>query len=420
MSNALGISAVTESLVQFLSNAIVKPSQVPDAWVSSVTPDQTAGLANPGVNVFLYQVSPNAAYRNADLPTRAADGKTLLRKPQLALNLHYLLTFYGDESALAPQRLLGATALALHAFPNLQRTDVQNAPIEPLSSAHHLKGSADSGLAVQSQLIRFTPVTYTLEELSKLWSFLLKVDYVLSAAYVASVLLIQTDDPTPGDAPPALSFGLRVLPFRQPTITSVLNAANASAPIGANAQIAINGTYLASATGGATLALINGEPVAPTLIAPNRIVLTIPGDLAAGTATVQVMQPLSLGAPATPHPGTGAISGAFPFTLVPAIAPGAGSIQIIDPFGSPPGRGLAVKVLPTVKTGQHVLLLLSQASPQFTRLVDGGVLSAPGDTLTFALPAIPIGTYLVQVMVDGALSALTTTGGVPTGPTVNL
>src|SRR6202035_3433386 len=120
MSNALAIAAVTETLVQLLTRNLVEVSMVPNAWVSSVTPDQTARLANPGVNIFLYQVTPNAAFRNADLPTRAADG-ALLRKPQAALDLHYLLTFYGDESALEPQRLLGAVTLALHSNPNLAR-----------------------------------------------------------------------------------------------------------------------------------------------------------------------------------------------------------------------------------------------------------------------------------------------------------
>ncbi len=361
MSNALAIAAVTESLVQFLSNQIVGPSQVPDAWVSSVTPDQTTGLASPGVNVFLYQVSPNAALRNTDLPTRsprATSPKDILRKPQLALDLHYLLTFYGDETALVPQRLLGATALALHAYPNLQRSDVQPAPIQPLSSQHQLTGTADSGLAAQSQLIRFTPVTYTLEELSKLWSFLLKVDYVLSAAYVASVLLIETDDPAPVSAPPALSFGVGVYPLRQPTIASVANADNPRSPVVPGAPIAIGGSNLASATGGATQVIVVDDAtvqssLAPTLISAGRVVVTLPINMAAGPATVQIEQPLSIGTPSKQHPGTGPVSGVFPFIVSPMIAAGASAVQVVNNIGSPPGRGLAVKIAPQAQNGQR-------------------------------------------------------------------
>jgi hypothetical protein len=83
--------------------------------VSTLSPDAPTGIAIPGINVFLYQISPNAALRNQDLPTRTHDNK-LLRKPQAAVDLHYLLTFYGDYSTLEPQRLLGAATLALHAI----------------------------------------------------------------------------------------------------------------------------------------------------------------------------------------------------------------------------------------------------------------------------------------------------------------
>jgi hypothetical protein len=424
MSNALAIAAVTETLVRFLSNAIVGPSQVPDAWVSAVPPTPDQPLANPGVNVFLYQVTPNAAYRNADVPTRALDSVgTLIRKPVVALDLHYLLTFYGDETALVPQRLLGATTIALHRNPNMQRSIVQPAPIQPLDQQHHLAGVADSGLANQSQLIRFTPVTYTLEELSKLWSFLLKVDYVLSTAYIASVLLIESDDVAPPDAPQPLAYSILALPLRQPTIASVVNASNPALPITAGGQIALSGSNLASATGGATQVLINGQAQSPAIITPNRIVLTLPGNLSAGPTTAQVTQSLSLGTPPVSHPGAGATSGIFSFVLAPAVAPGAtpGSfaITVLTAFGSPPGPALSVGVIPTAQSGQRALLLLTGGSPPGTRLIDGGKLTANTDTLIFPLPSLPGGAYFVQVMVDGARSALTPPQS-PTGPVVNL
>ena len=82
MSNALAIAAVTDSLVSLLGNYL-DTSLVSGAHVSAVPPDGPGKLANPGVNVFLYQVTPNKAYRNADLPTRDAAGN-LLRKPMAA------------------------------------------------------------------------------------------------------------------------------------------------------------------------------------------------------------------------------------------------------------------------------------------------------------------------------------------------
>src|SRR5437868_4360917 len=115
MSNALAIATVTETLFHALTNAL-PASLVSGAQVTVLRPDD-ASLQVPGttgVNVFLYQVTPNVAWRNADLPTRKSDG-SLLRRPQVALDLHYLISFYGADIAFEQQRLLGAVARALHA-----------------------------------------------------------------------------------------------------------------------------------------------------------------------------------------------------------------------------------------------------------------------------------------------------------------
>ncbi len=407
MSNALAIAAVTETLVQFLHDQIVVPSQLGAAWVSSVSPDNAKALPNPGVNVFLYQVTPNLANRNLDLPTRTANG-TLLRKPLVALDLHYLLTFHGDDTALEPQRLLGATVLALHRHPVMQRSDVKPAPLAPVAAqTDQIGASADSGLAAQSQLIRFTPVTYTLEELSKLWSFLLKIDYVLSVAYVASVVLFESDDAPVASAPPALGYQVLAAPFAQTTIRGIVSAAGAAAPIVAGSQIAISGAALTPAAGGSSTVVFNGAETIPPDAAPaptsGQVFVTLPADLAAGPNTAQIVQPLSLGSPPMPHPGAGPASNAFAFVLTPTIVPG--SIAVLA-AGSPPGRALRLGVAPQAQAGQRTLLLLTGVGSQTTRIVDGGTLNATGPTLTFALPALPAGHYGVQVMIDGARSPL--------------
>ena len=111
MSNALAIATVTATLQDVLTLATVA-SGVGGALVRAVRPDDTANLPPIGVNVFLYQVSPNTAWRNADLPTRRADG-SLLRRPQVALDLHYLFTVYGNDIKYEPQRILGAVVRQL-------------------------------------------------------------------------------------------------------------------------------------------------------------------------------------------------------------------------------------------------------------------------------------------------------------------
>lgn len=405
MGNVLSIAAVTETLVNLLT-ANIAAAGVTGAQVTAFPPDQPNKMPNPGVNVYLYQVTPNKAFRNADLPTRAVDG-TLLRKPQVALDLHYLFTFYGDETSLEQQRLLGAVSLALHAHPRLDRAMIKAAE----TGATFLN---TANLDSQSELIRFVPIVFSLEELSKLWSFLLKIDYVLSTAYMASVVLIETDDAVPPPALPVLSTGVSVQPMRQPVITAVVVKSDPTLPVTAGAEVLIQGRYLASPSGGAVEVTIAGAAAPTSSVADASIDLTLPAVLAAGTQTVQVLQPLSLGNPATPHAGTGNASAGFPFVLAPMIASGPGTLTY-----NPAGPSIAVKVIPTAKKGQRAYLQLSPSgAPTASQLFDGGALAADSDTLVIPTPGLAAGTYIARVLIDGAFSPYQMSGGVPVGPTV--
>jgi hypothetical protein len=407
MSNALAIAAVTETLVSLIGENLL-PSGVAAPTVSALAPDGPGPLPNPGVNIFLYQVTPNAAYRNADLPTRAADG-TLLRKPQVALDLHYLLTFYGDEARLEQQRLLGATALALHANPTLPRALIQAVQAQPSNPFLHT-----ANLDTQAELVRVTPIIFTLEELSKLWSFLLKVDYVLSTAYRASVVLIEADDPVPPPALPVRAYSVQVSAVATPVISAVVASPDPAAPIVDGATITLRGANLAAPEGGPTEVLITGASLAPTAATASALTVTLtPGGFSAGPQTAQVLQPAVLGAPPVLHPGTGAVSGVFAFVLAPTVGPGA--------VAKGPGPTIVVPVVPTVQAGQRVVLqLTSEAKPAVRRLVDGGVLTAATDALSFPAAGLAVGTYFVQVLVDGAISPLTPFAGPPAGPLVTI
>jgi hypothetical protein len=417
MSNALAIATVTETLLHLLMQHL-DVAQVPGATVSALPPDSPTGLANPGVNIFLYQISPNPALRNADLPTRRANG-TLLRRPQTALDLHYLLTFYGDETRLEQQRLLGAVALALHANPILPRALIQQ--VETQTTFLH---AAD--LDRQSELVRFVPINFSLEELSKLWSFLLKIDYVLSTAYMASVVLIETGDAVPPLALPVLSTNIVALPFRQPVITQILSATDPNAPIVPGGSIVLLGHNLDPPSPGTTQVLIGGIAQTPSAVGPARITVPLPPGLAAGAQTAQVIHSLMLGRPPVPHPGAGFRSGIAAFVLHPVIQPGSppGSYAITVEFnvGSPPGIAIEVRVDPVVRASQRALLqLLSIAEPTTGQLFDGGRIASDTDTLTFAAPGLASGSYLVRVLIDGAESSLELDpSGLPIAPSITV
>ena len=196
MSNFLAVAAVTASLSHLLQASV--GADVPGATVTTVRPDNSASSTHPpAVNLFLYQALPNAALRNADAPTRAPDG-TLVQKPVAALDLHYLLSFYGDDAQLQPQRLLGSAVRTLHTRPVLTRDLIQAAIADPTFAA----AVGQSDLGQQVERVRITPLHLTLEELSKLWSVFFETPYTLSVAYQAGVVLIEAPDvPAAPNAP---------------------------------------------------------------------------------------------------------------------------------------------------------------------------------------------------------------------------
>ncbi|WP_031481595.1 DUF4255 domain-containing protein [Streptomyces bicolor] len=204
MSNALAIAHVTQALALLLENNVgpefgeavkVEPRKPP-----AEPPD------HPTINVFLYQVTPNTAMRNNDLPTRAADGK-LVKRPAAALDLHYLISAYGDDTELVGQRLIGAVVRTLHEIPILPKDVIEQAGERP-----YLAGS---DLAEAAQRVRFSPTVMDIDETSKLWGMLHQTPYSLSVVYQASLIFIDGRE-TPVPAKPVERPEVRVLPFGAP------------------------------------------------------------------------------------------------------------------------------------------------------------------------------------------------------------
>ncbi|MEO8368713.1 MAG: DUF4255 domain-containing protein [Candidatus Solibacter sp.] len=166
-------------------------SAIPGSDVLTERPD-TVALTQPRVRLFLYQVTPNPALRNNDLPTRTATGEARQR-PTVAIDLRYMLAFYGNEALLEPQLMLGAVVRDLHAKPVLTPDMIANA----IASQPFL---TNSNLADSIEQVKIVAHPMDLEELSKLWSVLYQTPYTLTLGYQASVILIESTDP----ASPAL------------------------------------------------------------------------------------------------------------------------------------------------------------------------------------------------------------------------
>jgi hypothetical protein len=399
MSNYLAIATVTAALQQVLLPPV--QAAVENATVGFKRPDRNGDDKAARVDLYLYQVTPNAAFRNADLPTHRSDG-ILVRKPQVALDLHYLFTFHGSDDQLQPQRMLGAVVSALQVQPLLTAQNIQAA----VSAFGFLAGS---GLESQIERVKFTPTSLSLEEFSKLWSAFFQVEYSLSAAYQASVVLIESDD-TPQAALRVQARNVYVAPFAQPVITQVVSSAGAGQPIVSGGTLVIQGTAL---LGDSTVVRIGNKDITPTSGTPTTLTLVVPADVPAGVLGVQVIRQLLLGTPPALHAGYE--SNVAAIVLQPVIVPGiVSSTQI------------AVGITPAVQPGQRVMLLLNQTTwtPPAGPAAFSFMLQPPAAAtidLTFSIGGVPAGVYFIRVKVEGAESPLNLTPASPSfGPTVTI
>lgn len=402
MSNYLAIATVTAALQQILQDPV--KNAVGGASVGFNRPDGGGGsTSGPLVNVYLYQVTPNAAYRNGDLPLRRSDG-TLAQKPQAALDLHYLFTFHGDDDNLEPQRMLGAVVSTLHAQPLLSTQNIQ-------AAATTFGFLAGSGLDTQVERVKFTPTALSLEDFTKLWSAFFQVEYSLSAAYQASLVLIEADQ-TPQEALPVAARNVYALPFRQPTISQVISQAGAGKPILPTSTLVLKGSQLLAPL---TLVRVGNVVLAPSTVTDQALLLPVPTGLAAGVNGVQVIQQLQIGTPPQPHAGFE--SNVAPFILHPVIVPTTANVSQIT-----------VDITPTAQQGQRVTLLLNEATtpPPLTPAAytfSPPPLAASTNVLTFNIANVQAGgtEYFIRVAVDGAESPLDLDPSSLTfGPTVTI
>lgn len=390
MSNNLAVPTVTATLSETILPAAQKA--VTGTTVSFRRPDDPAGAnTNPRINIFLYQITPNVAFRNADLPVRRLDG-SLAQRPQTAINLHYLLTFYGDEAELEPQRLLGSIVSTLHARPLLTHEVIGQMIANNQNPNDAFNFLVNSDLAQQPELVKFSPLPLNLEELSKLWSVFFQTPYVLSVAYQASVVLLDSEE-SPGPALPVRDYNVYAVPFAQPVIEKVVAASDDGDPILTTSTLRLRGRQL---KGQITRVRLAGQEVAPATVTDQEVMVTLttlPANaLRAGVQGVQVIHPMELGTPPTEHRGVE--SNVAPFVLRPVINSATAS-----------SAGIAVNITPIVGKMQRLVLLLNKVGDSRTyTIIDD---PRPTDTANQEFfEAVEAGDYLIRVQVDGAESLL--------------
>lgn len=406
MSNFLAIATVTATLRQLIQHGA--QADVSGADVTMLRPHQSESSGEkPRVNIYLYQVTPNAAWRNSDLPTRRANGQ-LVQQPRAAIDLHYLLTFYGDESQLEPQRLLGSTVRTLHAKPVLTR-ELVRATIPSFSFL------GNSNLADDVELVKFTPLPLSLEELSKLWSVFLQTPYTLSLAYQGTVILIESEE-TPHPALPVREQMVYVKTFLHPFIEQAVSQAGAGIPITAGGTLLIKGKQLKGDSTRVRFGNVIVGP-APMDVTDAEIVVALPSTLRSGVHGVQIVHEILMGKPAMPH--TGVESNMAAFVLSPTIIKRSdGSYDVTVSGATTASDGsisatVTVKISPNVGLGQRTTLLLNELDPTGERhraysfsnpplVVTGS--EKETDTIKFRVSKVAKVEYMVRVRVDGAES----------------
>ena len=339
MSNSLAVAAVTAAFGRVITQAL---QGVPNL---SAAPELRIGRppmdpAFVGANLFLFRVSPSPARRNDDIATRTADG-VLVRRPQAALDLEYVVSFYGNEVGLEPHRLMGSVVALLHARPILTSRDIQ-AVIAGSGPQGILAGS---DLDQQAEPIRFTLQPLDIENLHRIWSLFYTVPYALSVVYTGSTILLDADL-APSRAPPARLAVVSARAELPPTIQSL------SPPVvvfGAGANLTVHGDSLLTGTARLRFGAIDVDAVRQA----GGLGATLPTGLRAGINPVRVV----IGGPEEPLPALESAEALF--VLAPRVADGAVYRSIPDPRTGAPIDTITVRLAPTPGFAQPVQLFLN-------------------------------------------------------------
>lgn len=390
MSNMLAIAAVTQILKDLLNDTLVNgdASRImgSDFTVTALPPDQVVSDSadQPAqLNLFLYRLSQNEAYRNTDLPTRDASGR-LTQRPRLALDLHYILTAVSGAE-LHSEILLGYAMQMFHETAIFGRERIREA-LDLASIDDILTPEFDtlraSEIADQIETIKITPRTLTMDDMSKLFTAF-QASYRTTVAYDVSLVLIERELPVRPTLPVLSRGGLRdpdtgrdpgvsvrpdVLP-PVPTI-SAIRSLDDHPVMRLGGQIEITGFRLDGGNPGAESVVRftepgNGQtlelaPMSPS--APSRLLVTLPGAaaLAPGNPAIgTALDPASwrVGAYAIDvtvrHPdGREQVSNGLPLALAPASTSSA--------LAAPPDVNITMTCAPPIRPGQTVAILARQ------------------------------------------------------------
>lgn len=181
MADTRAIMAVGEALSTLLRTAYQPADFAADLEFRTITPrETTAGQIAAGVSFLLYRIVPNGAHRT---PAGRFDAQGRRRQSQLPLDLHFLMTVWGQEATL--QNAVAGWALRM----------IEDSPL--LSSG--LLNAAAPGAFRPEEVVEIGLAELSNEDLLRIWESMgANAAYQLSVPYVARVVRIESLLPEPG------------------------------------------------------------------------------------------------------------------------------------------------------------------------------------------------------------------------------
>lgn len=413
MSNALAIAGVTAILKNLLDNAVIDSSLVTalggTVTVSTLPPDRVFRPENNEenrINLFLFQVSYNAGWRNVGLPSRDSVGRRL-SNPPLALDLHYLLSVNGAQEFQA-EILLGYAMQLLHETPVLSRDAIlrtlQNGT--PVSASGVLPPAyaslAAAQLAEQVEQIKIVPQYLNTEEMSRFWATF-QTNYRMTVVYQASVVLIASEADAKAPLPlltrgkdDAGFFAQPDLALRIPMLEAILPPHSQLSALPGD-EVILRGRNFTGVTN-LKVRLFTARLPDPIVLVPQvgpeegvlRITLPTTGTLPAGPCQVN----LELQVPGEIAPRT---TNDLALLVSPVITSSLPFTVVRD------GDGTAVITLtctPEVQPPQRVTLVVGERE----LLADPH--PNPTSTLSFTMLEATTGDHFLRLRVDGVESLL--------------
>jgi hypothetical protein len=389
MSDYQAIGAVSTTLQRLLKDRMELPSNRDNFYVTVSTPGPEQGngqsVEEARINLFLYQVTENGAFKNQEIPGQG--------HPPLSLDLHYLITAYGTNAEgdyvneTLAHYLLGSAMRVLHDNPVIK--DQLTTILDPIGDL-----ILDPVLQSAYEQVAITLDPVNLEALSDVWSAL-TLPYRLSAAYTVNVVQIESLQepryPKPVGEPPAAGPQLTMVTFSASFIDRLRIRRQEPPHPESTAPYARIGDTLVLLGSNLTRDVqvrVGALTLTPIFSDGQRLEVEIPEDeaLQPGAQPVTAVRDVMVGDPPEPRPGLR--SNQAVFMLVPHVDTvnlSAGTVTIT-------GTRLFMEDKECLATlGNAVIHVTVESSPSPT-------------LISFALPTLDPGMYAVRVRVNAAES----------------